>query len=596
VATATRRARRAAARHTRSRRRRILVRSLIALIALWVVSAAVVCVLGLLHASHGMGDISDAKSQLSASDVVSRSATVPLRKAMQQFQSASGLLHSPLLAPLDIVPVIGRQLRSVQDLSSASAQVARIGVSAIGAAHGVLSAPHTSGPQRVSALRNLSALARDTDRQLARIDTGPAHALFPVLDTKHDTFVRDLDDVRSRLEHATEVAGTMADILQGPQTYLLVMANNAEMRAGSGDFLEVGVLSTHDGHLSLSSVTPTATIPVPAGLVSVGGDLEARWGWLKPGRDWRNLGYTPQFDVNAPLAAQMWEAETAQHVDGVMMVDLEALRQFLEVTGPVTLANGSVVGPSEVVQLLAHDQYEGLTDALNGPNALEASREERLGSLARATLNALQDESLDLRSLADAVTAATQGRHLLAWSAQPSAEAAWVEGGVAGELAPTSLLTAVVSQGGNKLDPYLGVDAGLQLRARGSATEVVLTITLHNRTPPGQSQFIAGPYPGLGTVYGEYRGLLAVNVPGYASKPRIDGAPVLDALGAEGPTWVIAAPVDVKAGGSQRVVVRFTMPGTHRQMTVVPTARIDPVAWTYQGATRTDSTPFTVTW
>ena len=34
----------------------------------------------------------------------------------------------------------------------------------------------------------------------------------------------------------------------------------------------------------------------------------------------------------------------------------------------------------------------------------------------------------------------------------------------------------------------------------------------------------------------------------------------LDALGAEGPTWVIAAPVDVKAGQVQRVVVHFTLP------------------------------------
>jgi hypothetical protein len=572
------------------------VRALLALIALWVVSAAVVCALGLLHASHGMGDISDAKAQLSASDVVARSATVPLRKAMQQFDLASGLLHSPLLAPLDIVPVIGRQLRSVQDLSSASAQVARIGIGAIGAAHGVLSAPHTSGPQRVFALRTLSTLARHTDRQLAHIDTGPAHALLPGLDTKHDTFVRELADVRARLEHATGVASTMADILQGPQTYLLVMANNAEMRAGSGDFLEVGVLSTHDGHLSLSSVTPTATIPVAAGLVSARGDLEARWGWLKPGRDWRNLGYTPQFDVNAPLAAQMWQAETGQHVDGVMVVDIEALQQFLDVTGPVTLADGSVVGPSDVVQLLAHDQYEGLSDAVNGPNALEASREERLGSLARATLNALQDESLDLRSLANAVTAATEGRHLLAWSAQPSAESAWVEAGVAGRLSPSSLLTAVVNQAGNKLDQYLGVDVGLQLRSRQSATDAVLTVELHNRTPPGQSQFIAGPYPGLGTVYGEYRGLLALNVPGYAAKPRIDGDPVIDALGAEGPTWVIATPVDVKAGQSQRIVVRFTLPGAHGQMTVVPTARLNPVTWSYEGTTGTDSTTFFVSW
>jgi hypothetical protein len=393
------------------------------------------------------------------------------------------------------------------------------------------------------------------------------------------------------------VAATTADILQGPQNYLLVMANNAEMRAGSGDFLEVGVLSTQDGRLQLSGVTPTVGIPVPAGKVTPTGDLEARWGWVKPGQDWRNLGFTPQFDVNGPLAAQMWQAETGQHVDGVIVLDVEALHQFLEVTGPVTLADGTTVNADNVVQLLAHDQYEGIVDEpTDAAAAAEEKREERLGSLAHAVLDALQDESLDLRSLANAMTAATQGRHLLAWSSSPAAERAWVEGGVAGQLSPDSLLTAVINQGGNKLDQYLGVTSSLSLHTTGSHTAATLTVRLDNHTPPGQSQFIAGPYPGLGTVYGEYRGILAVNLPGYASDLRIDGNPALDALGGEGPTWVIATPVDVKEGASQQVVVHFTLPLAHGSMEVVPSARLTPETWTYNGRTTTDATPFSLTW
>ena len=126
-----------------------------------------------------------------------------------------------------------------------------------------------------------------------------------------------------------------------------------------------------------------------------------------------------------------------------------------------------------------------------------------------------------------------------------------MQAGVAGQLAPDSVMTAVINRGANKLDQYLvGAERSRPARPRGTAPSATLTVHLHNTTPPGQSQFIAGPYPGLGTVYGEYLGLLAVNLPGYASVPRIDGNPTLDALGAEGPTWVIATPVDVKAGRS----------------------------------------------
>ncbi len=576
-------------------RRRVLVLGVIVVVVLWVVATALVLVLGLIHASHGMADVDQAKAHLTTSDVVDRAATGPLQAAVREFDSADGYLHSPLVAPLDILPVIGRQVRSVQDLSTASGTVASIGAKAIDDAHSVLESPHSSGPERVVELRKLGQLAASTDRALGRINTGPARALVSPLASKHDTFVRDLTEVRSRLQHAAGVAGTLADILQGPQTYLLLMGNNAEMRAGSGNFLEVGVLNTEDGHLQLSDVNQTVNIPVPAGKVPVTGDLEARWGWIKPGQDWRNLGFTPQFDVNGPLAARMWEAETGQHVDGVMAVDVEALDQILTVTGPVTLGDGTVVSAGNAVQLLVHDQYEGIVDQPTGPQAkAEGAREDRLGALAQAALAALENESLDLKSLSNAMTTATEGRHLMIWSAQSKAQAAWVQAGVAGQLAPDSMMAAVINRGGNKLDQYLSVDNDLDLRTEGTRTMGTLTVHLHNTTPPGQSQFIAGPYPGLGTQYGEYVGVLAVNLPGYASVPRVEGNPPLDALGAEGPTWVIAAPVDVKAGQQQQIVVHFTLPQTTGQFTVLPTARLTPVTWHYRGTTTTDAVPFTI--
>jgi hypothetical protein len=573
------------------------VRGVGVVVGLWVVSTAVVLSLGLLHASHGISDVQRARDHLSASDVVSRSAADPLRAAGREFDAANGLLHSPLVAPLDILPVIGRQVRSVQDLSAASAQVATIGVRAINQAHSVLAASHSSGPARVTELQKLAKLAAATNRALGRIDTGPNHALLPPLASKHDTFVRDLDDVRTRLQHASGIATTMADILHGPKTYLFLMANNAEMRAGSGDILEVGVLTSSDGRLKLSGLRPTAGIPVPFGKVTATGDLEARWGFVKPGVDWRNLGFTPQFNVNAPLAAAMWQAETGQHVDGVLAVDLVALHQILEVTGPVTLGDGTVVGAGNVVPLLAHDQYKGLSDQPTAHQGqIQAGREDRLGSLAQATLNALEKESLDLKSLSNAMSAATGGRHLLAWSEQPGPQAAWVQGGVAGELTPDSMMTAVINRGGNKLDQYLSVKAGLDLRTQGKRTLATLTVDLHNATPPGQSQFIAGPYPGLGTAYGEYTGFLTLNLPGYASVPHFDGNPRLEALGPEGPTWVIATPVDVRAGQSRQAVVRFTLPQASGEVRVLPTARLDPVTWRYRGTTRTDAVPFTLSW
>jgi hypothetical protein len=497
------------------------------------------------------------------------------------------------LVPVEILPVIGRQLRSLQALSNAAAQVSHIGVTVVTRAHEILGAPHTDGQARIVVLRALSDLAASTDRRLGTIDTGPSVALLGPLATKHDTFVRDLASLRTRLQSAAATTAAVAGILQGPQSYLLLMSNNAEMRAGSGGFLTIGVLDSEAGVLHLSDVQQASSLTLPAAGVPVGTDLQQLWGWARPGADARNLGLTPQFDVTGSMAASMWLASTGQHVDGVMAVDVLALQQVLQVTGPVSLAGGTTVGAQNVVPLLTHDQYVGLSDAVT-PGVTQV-RTDELGAIAHGALSALQSESLDMRSLANAMAAMAAGRHLMAWSSRPSTESAWQGAGVAGVITGDTAMAAIVNRGGKKLDQYLSVDVSLRFVPRQRATDATLSVDLRNQTPPGQSQYIAGPYPGLGTVYGEYTGLLALNLPAVASDLRLGGGQQPVAVGAEGPAWLISARVDVIAGQDQRLVVTFRLP-KHGSMTVAPTARLSPEVWDVGDKRFTDAAPVSVNW
>jgi len=550
-------------------------------------------VIGVRNASHGMAEIQSARSRLSASDIVAEGPTKYLRVAGRDFDAAHAALDSPLLAPVEILPVIGRQLRSVQALSNAAAQVSHIGVVVLTRAHGILSTPHASGPARIAVLRSLSALAASTDRRLGTIDTGPSVALLGPLATKHDTFVHDLASLRTRLQNAANTTAAVAGILQGPQTYLLLMSNNAEMRAGSGAFLTIGVLQSKEGVLHLSDVEQASSLALPAAGVPVGTDLEELWGWAGPGADARNLGLTPQFDVTGPLAASMWSASTGQSVNGVLAVDVLALQQVLQVTGPFTLADGTKVGPQNVVELLTHDQYVGLSD--EGASGATQARTDELGAIAHGALGALQGESLDMRSLAGAMAAMAAGRHLMAWSSRPSTESAWLGAGVAGDITGKTAMAAVVNRGGNKLDQYLTVNVSLRFDRGKHFTDATLSVDLRNQVPPGQSQYIAGPFPGLGTVYGEYTGLLALNLPAVASDLRLGSGPRLVAIGAEGPAWLLSATADVLAGQQERLVVTFHLP-EHGSMTVEPTARLSPEVWDVAGRRFTDAGPVSVNW
>jgi len=424
---------------------------------------------------------------------------------------------------------------------------------------------------------------------------GPDQALIGPLAHERSTFIGDLTQVQTTLARTSEAASSAAAILQGPGTYLLLAGNNGEMRSGSGAFEEAGIITTGDGELHLSGMVPTSSLILPPGAVTVGGDLAARWGWLLPGVDWRNLGLTPQFDVNGPLAAQMWKANTGQSVDGVLAIDVQGLQDLLDVTGPVTTDTGQVVSSSDVDQLLLHDQYVGETYGSDS-----TARVDELSTLASATLHALENRPYKLHTMADALSSAAEGRHVLLWSADPRTEAAWSGAGVSGQLQPSSLMAGMINRGGNKLDQYLSEQVSLRLTAHGSQTDGSLTMTFANHTPPGQSPFIAGPFPGLGTVYGEYIGIATVNLPGYARDITSPSARSVVASGPEGPTIVEGATMSILEGATRSVTFHFVLPEAHGSMTVVPSARIGPATWTVKGSAGTstfeDDAPHTISW
>jgi hypothetical protein len=570
----------------------------------WLVAAGVLAVLvawsavvaaGVWSAYHhdqqGLAELETVRNTTDPTALTASSTRSSLDRASAEFASAHANLSHPWMTPATWLPVLGRQLRSARSLSSAAQQVSIIGSAFLGHVHDVLDQPHGAGPQRVHSLQRLSVLSLAAVRQLSAIDTGPDQALVAPLARKHDQFVRQLDDARSRLVKAAGVSAVTATILQGPQTYLVLAGNNAEMRAGSGAFLEIGTATTGDGSIHLGDLAQSGGLALAPGQVAVTGDLQHNWGWLEPGVDWRNLGLTPQFDVTAELAARMWAARSGQQVDGVLALDVVGLRQIMTATGPVQV--GSItLDAANVEQYLLHDQYIGLSDNSSG----ESSREDALGAIASAVLRQLQGQSTELRSLASAVSGAVAGRHLMVWSSNPRAQAAWVAAGAGGTLTPTSLAVTVVNRGGNKLDQYLEVSVHVSTRPDGPGTAVTLTTTLDNQTPDGQSQFIAGPFPGLPLVYGDYSGVVATNLPGAARNVTVTGAGPLSADGVEGPTWLVAAPLVIHQGRTATVVIRFHLPTAHGTMTVVPSARVPAEQWTAGGRVFTDDRSQTISW
>ena len=401
-------------------------------------------------------------------------------------------------------------------------------------------------------------------------------------------FATDLNRAVNGLSQARGATHAMIDLLGTPRNYLVLAANNAEMRDGSGMFLEAGVISTDgNGKFTLGSIGSTADLLVAPPGVPMSGDLAARWGFFHPNEEWRNLALTPRFDANAELASRMWQAKTGQHVDGAVAMDVDALKSVLGVTGPVQ-AGGSTVSAATVEQFLLHDQYQSVPP---NDSAAQAQRRDKLGALAFAALDAVDNGNVDLVHLAPALAQAVQGRHILAWSATPAIEQDWADAGAAGRLGPSDLLLAVANRAANKLDPFLAVTANLTVKPDATGTDVEVAVTLRNQTPAGQPGYVTGP----GTddaAPGDYEGFVTLDFPGRAGNDSVAGNAPVVAAGRDGPnSLVLSTPVIIKVGATSQAVFRFRLSGSHGQLTVQPSARIPATTWQAEGKSFTDATP-----
>ncbi len=563
--------------------RRVLRPATLVLVALavWLVVVALVLLWARNDATEGLAMVEAAQDRSSPEDLLEGRATEPLVKARTSFQSSSRLMGSPVLAPLRVLPVVGRQLRSGRALTQAAAEISGIGVDVVGEAKQSLSKPHASGPERIVLMRDLSRLSAGAEARLRSVELGPERALVGPLASKRRELEEKLTDARTGLRDSGTALEGLAGLLEGPRRYLVLAANNSEMRSGSGMFLSAGELQTANGDLSLSEFRPTGELTVPPEVAPPieDGDLAARWGSLIPNREWRNLGLTARFPANAALASRMWTAVGGRPVDGVLALDPITLRGVLRATGPVRV-DDKTVSAENVDDLLLHDQYAGIESVTD----VQTGRREQLGEIAKSALEALQQRDWDLGGLAAGLADAARGRHLLAWSSRPAEQRAWSAAKVDGTLGANSLVVSVLNRGGNKLDRFLDVEAKLRFERKEDTNSATLEVLLQNTTPDGEPGYVAGPYPGTGVGAGDYVGLLSVNVPAKADAVTVEGRETFAAAGPDGPTKVVAVPVTVRKGSAQSVVVRFRLPPDHPALRVEPSARVPATRWTTPGA------------
>lgn len=336
----------------RPRRRRVAV-VLVVFVGVVVLGAAWLGIRGWM-AKGELDDVAALQPRLSsaiaAGDAGALSAVVT--DAEQHARYAAELTTDPLWRATEAVPVVGANTaavrivaESIRDMASAAQPVLR-------------AAAQPDNGQGVLDLSAVSAAAQPLDEFAAvfsRVDES-------LTGMSTDDLVEPVETATARIRAAVAAAAptvaeaaSVAQIMpamlgaHGARTILVMVQNSAEVRTGGGITGSFILLSADGDRLEVldevdSSVFPHRETPItelPADLVTLYGQA--------PGRFVMNATMTADFALSARLASTWWQSIGRPAPDAVIAIDPAVLTAMLTITGPITLADGTIVDPADVV-------------------------------------------------------------------------------------------------------------------------------------------------------------------------------------------------------------------------------------------------------
>ena len=350
-----------------------------------------------------------------------RKQSADLTGAAKSFEAAADTLSSAVLAPLNLLPVVGRQLRASRNLAISAAATTRSTDDAISSLSVILDEETASPNERVPTTQQIQQVLLTLQTELQAAALKPSPALIGPVNRSQKEFLSEYNNLLGAVDSAVLGTTGVLEFLQGPNKYLVLAANNAEMRAGSGMYLQTGTLEVQDGSFSLGEFLSSTSLKLEQPGATLDPKLEALWSPLQPTQEWRNLNVTPRFDESARMASEMWTAaasgnaaaESTHHeapVQGVMAIDVIGLKRLLELVGPVQIegVNGPIVISAENVksELLLQQYLRGDLDSGDG----QQERRSQLGLVAAAVFESFNSQPVPASELMRALQSAGSGR------------------------------------------------------------------------------------------------------------------------------------------------------------------------------------------
>ncbi len=515
-----------------------------------------------------------------------------LETHLKAVRSAAGPFM-PLAPAFGWLPKVGPLAKSAPALLDMAIETATGGNQALTALRPAVDGlrEHGAGDglgQVVAALQAAQPELAAAEEHIARVEAARESITQPLPD-RFQGQMAQVDRILPLARVALQAA-QVAPVLLGadePRAYLILAQNNDEMRATGGFISGAGVARFEGGRLTDlkmadSYAADDLSKPHPSPPRPLSEWMGAQMLLL------RDSNWSPDYPTSAEVARSLYAQDQEVYTDGVIAIDMEAVRLLVEALGPLDVPGieGQVTADNlEDTMKRAWerpaDSNETVDTSTTGDWWLK--RKDFMGDLVSAALGRLQSGAdLDPAALGKALITMLNGRHLQIFVDDPTISALLAEQGWDGAMRPVAgqdYLAVVDSNlSFNKTSAAIRNTINYQVSNNEGILNATLLITYTHGAQPLPPEQICDRTPRYGDSYNEmvrrcFWDYLRVYVPPGTEVTATDGLERVIVEPGEADTTVIAGVFVLRPGDSHVVRLNYRLPRTVQPLPYALTVR-----------------------
>lgn len=322
---------------------------------------------------------------------------------------------------------------------------------------------------------NLNEAADTVEATYDRLASIDKSGLFPEVAHPLARAVEAMHESRYALSVAADTSRILPDMLGAdePRNYLVLVQNNAEVRATGGLSGALAVLHVENGSVRFVSQATGASMGRFVPPVAVDPEQTEIYS-TRLGAYIGDVNLTPHFPTVARSAKAMWESRNADVIDGVIALDPVVLAHILEASGPVqmelkdqldSLGLPGELSSKNVVQTLLSDAYVRL------PN--NAVQDAYFAHASETIFNALVTNKISGDKVLQALVKSASENRIHVWSSHEKDQRILAGTAIGGD-------TSSAANGGSAFGVYFNDGTGAKMDYYMKRTVQLLEVCTSN--------------------------------------------------------------------------------------------------------------------